>query len=247
VIFDLDGTLIDSKIDFRKMKRRNIRLLEASGVEQGLLTQAMLNYDIERRAVEDLRTKGVSEEEIRRVFQKVSEIMNEIELEAIQDAQLLDGVAETLEKLKKLGLKIGIMTRSCREYANRIVEKFDLKKLIDVVAARDDVLKPKPDPEHPRHLMKILGVKPSETILIGDHPMDALCAKNIGMKFFLIPKRDTDFKAFEEYSHEILWNIRDIIHILEAEKLKEKKEQKFRQVTLRELYVRVFSKINRFT
>jgi len=218
VIFDLDGTLIDSKIDFREMKRRNTRLLEASGVEQGLLTEEMLNYDIERRAIEDLRTKGVSEEKIQRIFQKVADIMNEIELEAIQDAQLLDGVAETLEKLKKLGLKIGIITRSCREYANRILEKFDLKKLIDVVAARDDVLKQKPDPEHPRYLMEILSVKSSETILIGDHPMDALCAKNIGMRFFLIPKRDTNFKAFEEYSHEILWNIRDIIHILEAEK-----------------------------
>lgn len=217
VIFDLDGTLIDSKIDFRKMKRRNIRLLEASGVEQGLLTEEMLNYDIERRAIEDLRKKGISEEEIQRIFQKVAEIMNEIELEAIEDTQLLDGVIETLEKLKSMRLKIGIITRSCREYANRIVEKFDLEKLIDAVAARDDVLKPKPDPEHPRHLMEILGVKPSETVLIGDHPMDALCARNVGVRFLLVPKRDTNFKAFKEYSHEILWNIRDIIHILEAE------------------------------
>ena len=218
VIFDLDGTLIDSKIDFRKMKRRNIRLLEASGVERGLLTEEMLNYDIERRATEDLRTKGVSEEEIQRVFQKVAEIMSEIELEAIGNAKLIDGVVKTLEKLKRLGLKIGIITRGCREYVNKILEKFELEGLIDAVAARDDVLKPKPDPEHPQYLMKILGVKPSEAVLIGDHPLDALCAKNVGMRFFLIPKRDTNFKTFEEYSHEILWNIRDIVHILEAKR-----------------------------
>jgi len=225
VIFDLDGTLIDSKIDFRKMKRKNIRLLEASGVEQGLLTEEMLNYDIERRAIEDLRTKGVSEEEIQRVLQKVAEIMSEIELEAIEDAKLLDGVMETLEKLKRLGLKIGIITRSCREYTNKILEKFELERLIDAVAARDDVSKPKPDPEHPRYLMKLLGVKPSETVLIGDHPMDALCAKNVRMRFFLIPKRDTNFKAFQEYSHEILWNIRDVVYILRGEE-----RPKFRQI-----------------
>lgn len=216
VIFDLDGTLIDSKIDFRIMKRRNIRLLEASGVEPGLLTEEMLNYDIEKRAIEDLRQKGVSEEEIQRAFQKVAEIMSEIELEAIEDVKLLDGVVETLENLKRLGLRIGIITRSCREYAKRILEKFELETLIDVLVARDDVSKPKPDPEHPRYLMEILGVKPSETVLIGDHPMDALCAKNVGMRFFLIPKRDTNFKAFEEYSHETLWNIRDIVHIREG-------------------------------
>lgn len=217
VIFDLDGTLINSKIDFRKMKRRNIRLLEASGAEQGLLTEEMLNYDIERRAIEDLRKKGVSEAEIQKILQKVAEIMNEIELEALEDSKLLDGVVETLEKLKRQGLKIGIITRSCREYANRILDKFKLERLIDAVAARDDVLKPKPDPEHPRCLMEILGVKPSETVLIGDHPMDALCAKNIGIRFFLIPKRNTNFKAFKEYNHEILWNIRDIVYILEGE------------------------------
>lgn len=218
VIFDLDGTLVDSKIDFRKMKRKNIRLLEASGVEPGLLTEEMLNYDIERRAIEDLRTRGVPEEKIQRVFQKVAEIMSEIELEAIEDVKLLDGVVETLEKLKRLGLKIGIITRSCREYTNRILKKFELEGMIDAVAARDDILKPKPDPEHPRYLMKILGVKPSETVLIGDHPMDALCAKNVGLKFFLIPRRNTNFKAFREYSHEIFWNIKDIVHILEGDK-----------------------------
>ena len=59
VIFDLDGTLIDSEIDFRKMKRRSIRLLEDSGVDKGLLMEELLNYDIEKRAVEDLRKKGV--------------------------------------------------------------------------------------------------------------------------------------------------------------------------------------------
>ena len=76
LFFDLDGTLIDSKIDFQKMKRRSIRLLEASGVKQGLLTENMLNYDIEARAKEYLRKKGVPEEEVRTVFQKVTKIMN---------------------------------------------------------------------------------------------------------------------------------------------------------------------------
>lgn len=214
VIFDLDGTLVDSRIDFRKMKRRNIRLLEASGVDPGLLTEEMLNYDIEKQAIEDLRTKRLSGEEIRRIFRKVAEIMNETELEAIEGAKLVDGAVETLEMLKRLGMKIGIITRGCREYTDRILERFGLDKLIDAVAARNDVLKPKPDPQHPQYLMKILGVKPSETVLVGDHPMDALCAKNVRTRFFLITKSNTDFKAFEGYRYEILCDIRDLVCIL---------------------------------
>jgi HAD superfamily hydrolase (TIGR01549 family) len=215
VLFDLDGTLIDSEIDFRKMKRRSIRLLEDSGVDKGLLTEELLNYDIEKRAVENLRKKGYSEVQIQRVFRKVADIMNEIELEAIEDAKLLEGVVDTLVKLRELGLKIGIITRGCRQYANKILEKFELERLIDAVAARDDVLKPKPDPEHSRYLMEILGVKSSETVMIGDGPMDALCARNVGMRFFLVPKRNTNLMAFKEYSYETLRKMKDIVYILQ--------------------------------
>lgn len=210
VIFDLDGTLVDSKIDFQKMKRRSIRLLEASGVKQGLLTENMLNYDIEAHAKEYLRKKGAPEEAIQTVFQKVTKIMNQIELEAVESVRPVDGVVKTLVNLKEQGLKIGIITRSCREYTHRILEKLDLKRFIDAIVARDDVSKPKPAPEHPQYLMTILGVKPSETILVGDHPMDALCARNAGIRYFLVPGRNVNAK-FRKNDNKILQSIKDLI------------------------------------
>lgn len=215
VIFDLDGTLIYSQIDFQKMKRRTIRLLEASGVESGLLTEEMLNYEIEELATEDLAERGLPAAEIKRILKEVAEIMNKIELEAIDGARISNGVVETLKELKNLGFKIGIITRSCRKYAISIIKKFGLQRLIDAVAARDDVLKPKPAAEHPLYLTKILGVKPSETALVGDHPMDALCAQRTGIRFFLIARADTDLKAFKGYNYEVLQNIRKIACILE--------------------------------
>ena len=214
VIFDLDGTLIHSEIDFPKMKRRIIRLLEASGVKSGLLTEEMLNYEIEKLATENLTEKGLPAAEIKRILQEVAKIMNEIEMEAINGTRISNEAVQTLEELKNLGFKLGIITRSCREYAINIIEKFSLQRLIDAVAARDDVLKPKPSAEHPLHLMKILGVKPSQTVLVGDHPMDALCAQNTGIKFFLIVRTDTDLKSFKGYNYEILQNIRKITSIL---------------------------------
>lgn len=211
VLFDLDGTLIDSKIDFRKMKRRSIRLLEASGVREGLLSEDMLNYDIENLALQHMRRNGVSEQEIEKISNMVSEIMNEVELEALENVKIMDGVVETLETLKKHGLKLGIVTRGCREYVDVILRKFNLERLIDAVAARDDVSKPKPNPEHPRYLMEIMGVKPSETLLIGDHPMDALCARNVGIRYFLIPRQKSFAKLL---GNETLRNISALVDIL---------------------------------
>ena len=208
VFFDLDGPLVDSKIDFQKMKRRTIKLLEASGVRQGFLKNDMLNYIIDTRARDYLKKKGASEEKIQKVFEKVDEILLEIELEAVESATLIEGVLETLEELRMQGLKIGIVTRGSREYVTGILKKLDLWRLVDAVAARDDVSNPKPNPEHPRHLMKILGVKPSETLLVGDHHMDALCAKNAGIKFFLVPRTKTDLK---EHGCKSLRDIRDLV------------------------------------
>ena len=214
VIFDLDGTLVDSKIDFREMKKRSIRLFEDSGVASGLLTEKMLNYEIEERAVNDLEKSGLTVAEIKRILRKVAEIMDAIELEALDGACIVDGVVETLEMLKNLGVKIGIITRSCREYALRVIGKFGLQHVIDAVVARDDVLRPKPAAEHPRYLMKLLGVKPSETALIGDHLMDALCAENADIKFFLLARADTDLSAFKGYEHEVLHDIRELLRVV---------------------------------
>ena len=138
--------------------------------------------------------------------------MNEIELEAIESVKLIDGVVETLEKLKQLGLKLGIITRGCREYVDQVLKKLELEAYIDCVAARDSVSKPKPDPEHPRYLLKILGVETSEALLIGNHQMDALCAENAGIKYYLIPREE-----LHDRNHNTLRNIRDLVHVV-AEK-----------------------------
>ena len=210
VIFDLDGTLVDSKIDFRRMKRESIRLLEAVGVPKGLVSVDMLNYEIEKRSRAYLRSIGVSEEAIQRTFQRVTEIMNEAELEAVEKAQLLDGVEETLEKLKTDGLLLGIITRGCREYVLRILEKFGLRRFFGAIAARDDVAKPKPDPEHPTYLIEILGVKPSETLLVGDHPIDALCAKEVGINCVLVQRRTNNFQQ----AYQTIHDLRELLSIL---------------------------------
>jgi len=183
-------------------------------VASGFLTEKMLNYEIEELAANDLEKRGLTAAEIKGILRKVATIMDAIELEAIDGACILDGVVETLEMLKNRGVKIGIITRSCREYAIRVIDKFGLQNVIDAVAARDDVLRPKPAAEHPRYLMKILGVNPSETALVGDHLMDVLCAENADIKFFLLARAETDLRAFKGHNHEVLHDIRELVGIV---------------------------------
>jgi len=50
IVFDLDGTLVDSEIDFRKMKARMISLLEENGAPKGVLTPEQTNVVILEKA-----------------------------------------------------------------------------------------------------------------------------------------------------------------------------------------------------
>ena len=120
--------------------------------------------------------------------------MNEVELESLDEASIISGVPETLKALRERGLKIGLMTRSCREYAEKILEKFNLRKYFDVVIARDDVENPKPDPAHAMRILDLLDVSADETLFIGDHWSDMECAKRSGLKFVLFSLKEDNMQ-----------------------------------------------------
>jgi len=189
VIFDLDGTLINSAIPFKKMKRLVIRYLEDAGVTHGLLNDEMLNSEITSLAAEDLKARDFPERYIKRVLSGVSDLMNRIEIESLDAASLIDGVPEALRLLKERGFRIGLLTRSCREYAEKILRRFNIRGYFDAILARDDVEYPKPNPTHALELLKLLNVSARDAVFIGDHLSDMECAVKSGMKFILF-RRD---------------------------------------------------------
>jgi len=214
VIFDLDETLIHSRINFKNMKSKIIDFLQSIGVTHGLLNDRMLNFEIISLAVENLRKKSFSEEAIRRFLAEVTGIMNHVELDSLDGATLIDGVPETLKALKAKGLKIGVMTNSCREYAEKVLARLGLDKYVDAVAARDDVEKPKPNPEHALHLLRLLDVSVNEALFVGDHWLDAECARKSGLKFVLVGRRDQNIEALKECDYQAVNNIKDIVNIV---------------------------------
>jgi phosphoglycolate phosphatase len=217
VIFDLDGTLINSAVPFKDMKRKIIAYLQANGVTIGLLNEDMLNSEIMNLAVSDFQQKGFSRNQISEILAQASRIMNEVELQSAENATLIEGVPQTLYTLKKQGLKLGIMTRGCREYTCKILAKFDLGKFFDAVVARDDVDQPKPNPEHAFRLLKLLGVRAQETLFVGDHWSDAECAGQAGLRFIFVG-RGQGLERVRELGYQAVDSINDIIKFIESNK-----------------------------
>jgi len=182
VVFDLDHTLVRSAVDFMEMRTGVIEHLEKRFPSFGKFDKSKPTYEITERAVAKMQEQGLSKA-VPEILMEINGIMNKVEMKYASKATLIEGAKETLAKLKKAGLKVGILTRGCREYTEEVLKINDLSELVDAVAARDDSLTPKPDPAQVYWLMTQMKVNADEVVMVGDHPVDALCARNAGIRF----------------------------------------------------------------
>ena len=216
VIFDLDDTLIYSGIDYKQMKNSLIEFLTEVRVDPSLINVNMLNSEILRAAVENLRGKNVSEKKIRKILDKANAIMNESELNSLDRVKLMEGALEVLSTLKRRGFKLGVITNGCRNYAVKVVEKFHLNKYVEAIVARDDVADFKPSSRHLSRILEVLGVSAEEAVFVGDHWIDALCAKNSGVRFILFRSNRSNAKDSENMAHKVIDDLRELVHLLPA-------------------------------
>ena len=183
IIFDLDGTLIHTSINFTVMKERMISFLEEKGIPEGCLTPKQTTVVIIATCEEILREEGRTPEEIDEVHRTLEKIMNLGELEAIQDISGVDGVRDALQKLREAGYKLAILTRSHHAYAVEALRKICALDLFDVILGRGETPKPKPYREALEHTAMLLGLDPRETIFVGDNHIDANSAVNAEVQF----------------------------------------------------------------
>ena len=102
----------------------------------------------------------------------------------------------TLNRLKQMGLQLGLISTGYEEDISAILEKAGLeKRLFDIVVGVNTIKKEKPHPEVFRHALSKLGVKPEEALFVGDHvDNDYRGARAVGIRALLIEResRSTD-------------------------------------------------------
>ncbi len=180
-LFDLDGTLIDTHIDFAAMKLEMLDLV----AEQGLVSDRLRSLDILAIVEEGTelvrRTTGHA---AARAFRAAAfDRLRQIEVEQCASPVELVGASELLAALRSNGVKVGIVTRNSREVAQKLTERGRLHR--DVLVTRDDVRRTKPDPDHLREALRLLGahgLPHDAVIMVGDHWMDILAGRRAGCR-----------------------------------------------------------------
>jgi phosphoglycolate phosphatase len=218
VIFDLHWTLIRSTIDFRKMKRQLIEVCVLHGVDRARLSERWKNHVIIRRGRDALTAKGVAEADIAAMMTRITDAMNQVELEHVANTTPLNTAMDTLRWLRRRRVKIGVITRSCRIYAETALHVVGMTDLVDALLARDDVEYPKPDPRHLLAIIDALDCMPQHALLVGDSTLDAVTAQQAGVRFIGVLTGITTAQQLTPYpSYAVLPSIAALIPLLQRD------------------------------
>lgn len=102
-----------------------------------------------------------------------------------QSWKAIEGIHETLDKLKDTNYKLGIVS-NFDDTLPKVLEKFDLGRYFDTVVTPSLAGVEKPDPEILKIACHLIKTNPRNSVYVGDHPFDVLCAKKAGMSMVWI-------------------------------------------------------------
>jgi len=198
VLFDFDGTLVESALDFSLMRRRAVAAI-ASLTDIPVCAQKPL-----MEALDGLYAM-LDESTAARVRERAMQAVVQVEVEAAARSRLFPFTLPVLEALRSQGTATAVITRNCREAVFRAFPA--LPEYVACVLTRDAVRNVKPHPEHVGAALAILGCDPGQSLLVGDHPMDIEAGKRAGTLTAGVASGETAFERLQEAGPD--WLARD--------------------------------------
>lgn len=171
VLFDLDGTVIDSGWIILASMRHASREVLGREIADAELMQAVGGPGLEAqmRALDPERV-----DELVSVYRAHNEPLHE-------ELVCCPGMDRALERLRKEGCRLGIVTAKRRATVELAFDRVPLRHVFETIVGGDETDRHKPDPEPLLLAAGRMGATPAETVYVGDSPFDIRAAKAAGM------------------------------------------------------------------
>ena len=182
VLFDLDGTLLDTVTDIASALNRALHEYACRSMAEGEVRRMIgrgAPILIERALASQGRAIDAAAQAamVERFFHHYGalEEMNE------DSAQPYAGAAELLHALHGAGLRTAVVTNKQHRFAAALLKRLRLSGWIDLVVGGDTCLRRKPDPQPLLFACDLLGVAPIESLMVGDSVNDVQAARAAGI------------------------------------------------------------------
>jgi len=180
VIFDLDGTLLDTLQDLADSGNA---VLEARGFPihakedyRTFIGNGMLNL------VRDIFPEGHRPAEGKETEEMLLEYRAAYARNWRNTTVVFPGIAELLDELKARHVPIGVLSNKAHDFTVKCVDAFLDDWSWDVVLGARDGIERKPDPTGALEAASLLGVSPEDCFFVGDSDVDIHTARNAGMR-----------------------------------------------------------------
>lgn len=174
ILFDLDGTLIDSTDAIvrsfdESFKRLNLPSTNPQNIKRLIgypLDIMFANLGVKKRLINDAIL--AYKEHYTKIY--------------LSQTSLIKTAKEAVLLAKK-SANLGIVTTKSSLHSVNLLKHLGIMQYFKAVITRDDVKNPKPDAEPILKALSLLKSRANDTFMIGDTPMDLFAAKNAGVKF----------------------------------------------------------------
>jgi len=175
LIFDLDGTLIDSSRDIAWSANETLEAMGHGRMESARIISA-IGWGV-KMLLEQLMP-GEGPERIALAREKFLDIYG---AHLTVDTVVYPGVVETLDHFASTGKRMAVVSNKPEALSRRALDELGLGGYFAMVVGGDTLPERKPDPAPLRKVMEGLGCGPSATVMVGDSPVDCEAARSAGV------------------------------------------------------------------
>jgi phosphoglycolate phosphatase len=204
-VFDLDGTLVDSYAAITESLNHardgwalpplpvdHVRLQVGRGLEQ---------------LIADLVGVDRIQEGVARFRDRYAQVY-------ASGTKILDGVAETLERLSRSGYRMTVASNKPARFSGPILEQLGLRQLFEAVEGPDTAGSTKPDPAMILRCLDAMKVSHDEAVYVGDMVLDVTSGREAGVGVILVAGGSSTRESLSETGQPVLDSIRQLADLL---------------------------------
>lgn len=206
VLFDLDGTLLDSVPDLalaidRMLAALDLPLAGSSQVRNWVGNGAQM---LVKRALAHCVSSSEGETESDRFEQAFALFLHHYGRCCAEQSRLYPGVEELLSFLKDNGVSMGLVTNKPISFTENLLGEFDLQRFFSIVLGGDSLTEKKPHPMPLTYAMEQLDVSPLQTLMVGDSRSDIKAAQAAGCRVAAVTYGYNHGEPVSDYQPDII-------------------------------------------